>query len=428
MIQKPKANKRVAGSRSNTPQTTKLEDFVFSTRQADAPRRTDNELSTSFNSGDIRILTEQARYYLPTIPAMLETKLPDGTMKFDLDPEYQRRRRWSTEKQSRLIESFILNVPVPPVFLYEVAPDRYEVMDGQQRLTAIYEFYKNRFKLEKLAHWPELEGRTYDKLPLDFQSGINRRYLTSIILIHETSASAEKAQTIKQLVFDRLNSGGVSLTAQEKRNALTNGLFNRMCVKLAGRDDFKQLWRISTRSEVRTSAPEESDEDQESADSPDKIYSTMADVEIVLRFFAYQHLSVGHLQKGWAPFLDAYLRWANQRATQDSEFLPSKKRLFEETLDLVQLTLGKDAFCQKKLGRDEWIDRPQRIVYDPIMRTFSMLLSEKESVIAHRREIKSALADMYEQSAGQFSGRNTNFRDFSLRNELVLKTVKKAMG
>ncbi|MHC5739611.1 DUF262 domain-containing protein [Nostoc sp.] len=90
----------------------------------------DDEINEKYNKGEIRIVTEQARYPLDSIEVMLDSK------KYILNPEYQRRKRWDNARKSRLIESFIMNVPIPPIFLYEVDYSIYEVMDGLQRLTA----------------------------------------------------------------------------------------------------------------------------------------------------------------------------------------------------------------------------------------------------------------------------------------------------
>ena len=99
----------------------------------------DAQIDEKYIKGEIRIVTEQGRYPLASIKSML-----DGDQ-YKLNPEYQRRRRWSRTQQSKLIESLIINVPIPPVFLYEYDYSQYEVMDGLQRLTAIREFYDNVF-------------------------------------------------------------------------------------------------------------------------------------------------------------------------------------------------------------------------------------------------------------------------------------------
>jgi hypothetical protein len=180
---------------------------------------TDEELNRRYVTGEIRIVTESARYSLAGILSMLKETV-GSELRYKLDPEYQRRHRWSRERKSRLIESFLMNVPVPPVFLYERDYAQFEVMDGRQRLTALGEFYDNKFALEGLQYWKELDGRTYDQLPARVRDGINRRYISSIILLKETAVNDEQAAQLKKLVFERLNSGGVALSSQETRNAV----------------------------------------------------------------------------------------------------------------------------------------------------------------------------------------------------------------
>ena len=102
-------------------------------------RISDDEINKKYLAGEVRIVTEQARYPLDTIRGMIDSG------KYELMPSFQRRHRWSVVKKSRLIESFIMNVPIPPVFLYENEYSHYEVMDGLQRMTAINEFYLDKF-------------------------------------------------------------------------------------------------------------------------------------------------------------------------------------------------------------------------------------------------------------------------------------------
>ena len=145
------------------------------------PRASDEQLNSRYAKGEIRIVTEQARYPLASILGMLKEEIVGEEGKkeprYKLDPEYQRRHRWSIERKSRLIESFLMNVPVPPVFLYERDLARFEVMDGRQRLTALSDFYADKFPLTGLQYWSDLDGRKYSDLPSKVRDGIDRRYI-----------------------------------------------------------------------------------------------------------------------------------------------------------------------------------------------------------------------------------------------------------
>src|SRR5258708_27280177 len=95
-------------------------------------KMSDDEIDEKYVSKAERIVTEMNREKLPNfVDALKREKY------MVLTPAYQRRRRWDPERQSRLIESFLMNIPVPPLFIYETSLNRYEVMDGQQRITAV---------------------------------------------------------------------------------------------------------------------------------------------------------------------------------------------------------------------------------------------------------------------------------------------------
>ena len=219
-----------------------------------------------------------------------------------LQPSYQRRHRWSAQKKSALIESFVMNVPIPPVFLYEYEFSKYEVMDGLQRLSTINEFYNGQFELDGLVQWPELNGRRYETLPDSVRAGVDRRYLSSIILLQETAKSPGEADALKQLVFERINSGGEKLTPQESRNAIFPGSMNSLCLELSRRESLCLTWDIPAPSEFEllTGEPDESLLENSS-------YREMADVELVLRFFAFRQ-DVMNLHGALRDYFDNYQR------------------------------------------------------------------------------------------------------------------------
>ncbi len=280
-------------------------------------KMTDAEINDKYGRRELRIVTESNREQLPNF---VEAFRRQEWM--NIRPFYQRRPRWDRFRQSKLIESFIMNVPVPPLFVYESDLARYEVMDGQQRITAILNFYANKLKLEGLEQWPELNGRIYGTLPSEIRKGIDRRSISYIVLLKESAPSTEEEILLRQQVFERLNTGGVALSYQEVRNSIYQSKFSQLIEELSTTPDFRKAWGIPD---------EKVDENKRIPDklAKDKLFSTMRDTEIVLRFFALRQ--VENYRGGMKTFLDRYMLRARSFIDQDIDFL---RDLFHRTIVL----------------------------------------------------------------------------------------------
>lgn len=407
----------------------KFEEVPFDA-QADKPRATDEELNSRYVKGEIRIVTEQARYPLAGILEMLEA-VSDGEggqkeRHYKLDPEYQRRHRWSVERKSRLIESFLMNVPVPPVFLYERDLARFEVMDGRQRLSALSDFYRDEFALTGLQYWSDLDGRKYSQLPSKVRAGIDRRYISSIILLKETAANEEQAAMLKKMVFERLNSGGVKLGNQETRNAVYNGPLNRLCLDLSANGKFRRMWGIPLNPK-----PEEKDADEELDETIDEstaaglhLFEKMEDVELVLRFFAYR--KIGEFKAGLnkiSEFLDRFIVVGNKFP---SDGLNEYRSMFESTIDFLWDTLEAEAFTLLAPSKR----RPTKIVYDPLMFAANSpaVVPHRAKLVAQKAVLREELRRMYEENQTLFSGRSTNFNATQDRNRCVSEAFAAAIA
>lgn len=395
--------------------------------EAAKPKTTDEELNSRYAKGDIRIVTESARYSLAGILAMLGETVEDEAgqkeFRYKLDPEYQRRHRWGVERKSRLIESFLMNVPVPPVFLYERDLARFEVMDGRQRLTALSDFYANRFSLTGLQYWSDLDGRTYSQLPSKVRDGIDRRYISSIILLKETAATEEQAAMLKKMVFERLNSGGVKLGSQETRNAVYDGPLNKLCLQLSENESFRRMWGIP----LDLASQEINDEDaedpvDESTSTGKRMFEKMEDVELVLRFFAYRQIDSykAGLNK-ISEFLDSFIIEGN-RFTRD--LLGEYRAMFESTVDFLWKALDAESFCV--IGASK---RPTKIVYDPLMFVANSVdvVPHRAQLIAKKEVLRAELAAIYERNQPLFAGRRTNFADTQNRNRCVSEAFAAAI-
>lgn len=238
----------------------------------------EGDIVKKYDEGQARIMVQRNDFLIPNILQMVS----DRNI-LNLSPKYQRRKRWDDSKRSHLIESLLMNIPIPPIFLYERDLAKYEVMDGQQRLDSIRAFVNNEFKLCHLTKWPELNNRTYSNLPSRIQAGLTRRGLSAVIILTESGQSLESAMEIRQYVFERLNTGGEKLNAQEIRNCIYASPFNDMLVELSRTKLFTSSWGIP---------PKEPDEPHKTSKAltKNRLYATMADCEIVLRFFTLSEM------------------------------------------------------------------------------------------------------------------------------------------
>lgn len=257
---------------------------------AEAPPSTDKEIEKKYDEGQARIVIQRNDFLVPNLLEMFEKKEV-----LDMSPPYQRRARWNETKRSHLIESLLMNIPIPPIFLYEKDYAQYEVMDGQQRLASVRSFFRNEFKLRNLRVWPELNGRDFRDLPPKIQRGLERRGLAAVIILTESGKDPRAATEIRHYVFERLNTGGERLNAQEIRNCLYASPFNDILISLARSDPFTSVWEIP---------PKESGEPHTVSRKleQNQLYSRMADCEIVLRYFALSDL--GQFRRGMKGTLD----------------------------------------------------------------------------------------------------------------------------
>lgn len=275
------------------------------------------------------VKTQNIEYDLET----LVKKIKKGIIK--LNPDYQRNHRWTDSESSRLMESLILNIPIPTVYLSqdvdvdeEVEDDvaRYSVIDGQQRLTAIYGFMTNAYKLEGLEVLELLNGSYYKDLPPFLIRRLEERTIKCLRI--DSTVDPQ----VKFDIFERLNSGAVQLESQELRNAIYRGKFNDIIKELAKNDNFRQLLGIDLKN------PEENTK-----------VKKMQDVEYVLRFFSYMDDEGENMKKSFKDFLSEQMEKYNNF---DNDKLSRLKKHFETVMDFIITQLGTDAFAKYKVENE----------------------------------------------------------------------------
>ncbi|MDQ2713667.1 MAG: DUF262 domain-containing protein [Chloroflexota bacterium] len=279
------------------------------------------------------LVTSVVDYNLSTLTDLILTDA------IDLSPHYQRRYRWDDIRQSKLIESFLMNVPVPPIFLNEDKYGKYSVIDGKQRLFAISNFLRGRLKLKGLRVFSDINGLSFDDLPGDLRIVIKTRpTMRSIIILRQSD------EDVKFEVFQRLNSGGVLVNPQEIRNSAYTGPLNNMILELSINKKFHSLLGIKNK--------------ENSA-----IYKEMRDAELVLRYLTFRDT--------WQIFSGGVKR-SLDRYMADNKRMPEQKieevrNDFLRTLDVVEAAFGEHAFRRWLPDQQKWKQQILAALYDAEM-------------------------------------------------------------
>jgi hypothetical protein len=269
------------------------------------PDRTDEELSESI----LTIPPEQRRLHTETYDFAISTILDYIDKNNIFIPEFQRRYVWNNSQASRLIESLIIQCPIPVIYLSQGTDERLSVIDGNQRLLSIQKYVQNIFALKGLTAYPELEGLYYHELDPRFQRHINNRTLRCIVIAKDTHPQ------VKFDVFERLNSGSVKLSPQELRHGIYHGKFMEFVKKLAKNKTWKSLL-------------------------PAGVDRRMKGEELVIRFLAL-HTNLEKYKKPLSGFLNEFSE-ANRNLDEGSakEF----RELFSQTVDGIKTIYGDLAF------------------------------------------------------------------------------------
>ncbi|MDM8515605.1 DUF262 domain-containing protein [Desulfobacterales bacterium HSG16] len=310
-----------------------------------------------------RILAQPYDYSVQDIVDKIETK------DIDLNPDYQRNYVWAANdetqhKCSRLIESLLLNIPIPVIYFAEQAETlKYEVIDGQQRLYTFYRFLNDGFVLNGLEIRDDVNGKNYSELARKDRDEIRKRSIRAIVLLNESD------EEIKYEVFERLNLGSIQLTPQEIRNNTLRGTFNDLLKELADRPLFKKMLNLRLKSDQKN----------------------MAHEELVLRFFAY-HDSGYKRAKNLSYFLTEFLK-TNQSPSKRA--LKNYTDLFDTTIELVYKYLKDNAFSNFGTKTGKWTSKSNRSLYDAEMLAFSSFIDKDIKVTPNqfKKRLEKLMAD-----------------------------------
>jgi hypothetical protein len=264
---------------------------------------TDSEEDFRYPPAERKLVTQPIDLSVSTLNEQWKNKI---LMLSDIQREYV----WDKGKANRLIESLILNIPIPVLYFAETDEARYEIFDGHQRIRSIVDYIGGIFPLSGLAVLQEHRGMRFSQLPEREQRFLKMRTLRTILILNESHPN------MKFEIYERLNTGSISLNAQELRNSIYRGPFNTLLHELAKFEAFRAL--IGTKTPRRR----------------------MVDEEAVLRFFAMQ----ANLSKYRTPlkkFLNEYMGCVRNSS---SEEIGQLRQIFQLAVTRVQELLGSGAF------------------------------------------------------------------------------------
>lgn len=302
-------------------------------------------------------------------------------------PEYQRNYIWDNKKASLLVESILLNIPIPVIYASEEEDSAWNIVDGLQRLNALKRFYDNNFKLNGLDVLKELNGFKYDDLNPKAKRMLNNGNLRVILIFNDSNPE------IKYDIFMRLNTGSVKLNEQELRNCLYRGTLNNLIKDLRKNPKFLKILGLK--------AP----------------HKRMNDCELILRYFAFSEnydIDSNKLMdyKGSIkPYLNSFMK---KNSNASDLYIGTIRERFNETINKVYEVFGENAF--RKLTDEGYENKLNRAIMDVIMIGFEGYSLDEI------RDKKAEILDLYKNTL-----KDVNFNILVTQATSDTKVIEKRM-
>lgn len=314
-----------------------------------------------------------------------------------ISPDYQRLFRWEEEKQSRFVESLILEMPVPPIFVIETDEGIYELIDGLQRISSYLHFRGEQLGdteddflvLQGCDIVTDLNALTFNDLPKALQIKIKRSFVRMEVIKKESEFS------LKYHMFKRLNTGGELLSAQEIRNCT---------IRLLGSKGIDFLEQCNKNNNFKTVIKRIGEEKNK----------TRYDQELILRFFATKN----DLENYKYPVTEYLTRYLEKITTDEKSFdYEREKEIFDKTFEFINKNWGEEAFSgrtSKGTVRNEFV----LYYFDGIAVSIASLINQIENcncvdeIVAGINQIKYG-PELQSYNTGSVTGIKTRIKLFT---------------
>jgi hypothetical protein len=334
---------------------------------------------------DEELLTEQENDEAPFVEFDISVSPADPTLELLANkvvqgdiivPFYQRKYVWKMEQASKLIESFLMGLPVPQVFLYVNDLDQLEIIDGQQRIMSVKYFFEGYFaepdangrrqvfRLKGLAERSEYNGKTFSELPPRDQRRLKNSPLRAIH-IKQLKPSLRNDSVFH--IFERLNTGGTQLKPQEIRNAVYRGEIVDRLKALNENTHWRNILGLP------------------------RVDKNQKDVEIVLRLFA--------LFEAWTEYEKPMLRYLNSQMNDNRRFDSDRAKRFQERFPKVAELVSKGLMRPF---------RPRGVINAAMLEAVMVALLENENITAEQLTKNYALLSNDEGFSNYLRGATTD--------------------
>lgn len=318
-----------------------------------------------------------------------------------LDPDWQRGYLWDTKRASKLIESLLMNIPIPVIYLSENSEHNYEVIDGVQRLTSLFKFLDNEFSLSDLEYMQSLKGQKF----VDLDKKIQNKLRDQTIRAFELASSTNKDMLF--IIFERLNTGGVRLNEMEIRNCIYRGQLNNLIKNLANDQNLVEC--VNQRN----------------------LAKRMDDRSLVLRFLAFDDTKYQRATGGLKRFLNEFFE--ENRNPTERQIARFRER-FKNAMKCCRSVFGNNGFRLRRqtsrLG-GEWAPRPNATIFQVI--SVSMADYNYHSVVERSDAILEEYIDLIStdqkwldavtKSTGDASNISYSFEIWQDRMKAVMATA-----
>ena len=291
-------------------------------------------------------------------------------------PELQRNYVWTKKEASRFIDSLLLGLPVPSIFLAKTSESKLLIVDGYQRIMTVNDYINgvfsgdnSVFKLTKADNInPSWRGKAYIELG-EAQKRALRMYTIHAIIFEQKQPKNDSGM---YQIFERINTGGRTLKPQEIRNCVYHGSFNGLLFELNKNQDWRDI--------LATKEPD----------------SRMADVELILRFFAFCGFNTvikKQKQINLVQFLNKYMD--DNRMLSDEQLLMYKD-LFERTISYLHHQIGKNCFrtCKEKDGKIIWAKKVNPVVMDAVCVATNMAFDKFDQSYLRALDVSDKYVDL----------------------------------